>query len=104
MRVKAAVPCFAVLLCATAPVACGRSGGGGTGTPDSSTGTPDADCWHLLAADRVRVLPAPGKEQLMLGSRIVGSNESATNGFVDLATISQAPAPGQWTELTRSSG
>jgi hypothetical protein len=36
----------------------------------------------------------------MQGARIVGSNDNMTNGFVDLATISQTPVAGQWTEFS----
>src|SRR4028119_236876 len=36
----------------------------------------------------------------MVGGEIQGSNESATGGFVTLATIDKAPREGEWTRLT----
>ena len=52
-----------------------------------------------LACNRVRLFPAPGREQAMVGGKITGSNTSAREGFEVLAEITSAPAPGQWTEL-----
>lgn len=49
-------------------------------------------CWQLLPVNRVRFVPAPGQAAAMVGGKIQGSNDSATNGFVDLATISSVPA------------
>jgi hypothetical protein len=53
--------------------------------------TVSGDCWRLLPPNRVRVLPAPGQAAAMTGGKIQGSNDSPTNGFVDLATITSAP-------------
>src|SRR5690606_30007597 len=57
-------------------------------------------CWQLPAVDRARLLPASGKAALLAEGKIVGSNESATNGFVDLAVIPEAPADGDWVEIS----
>jgi hypothetical protein len=56
-------------------------------------------CWRLQAVDRVRFQPRAGEAQAMVGGRILGSNTSAMNDFVDLATIQAAPAEGRLTEL-----
>ncbi|MDR0328767.1 MAG: PQQ-binding-like beta-propeller repeat protein [Planctomycetaceae bacterium] len=49
---------------------------------------------------KVRLLPKPGSEQDLIGSRIAGSLEGATNAFVGLLTVQKAPAAGEWLELT----
>lgn len=59
-----------------------------------------SDCWALRAVDRVRVLPRAGHAAALVGGTIQGSNDSATNGFVTLATITQAPPEGSWVERT----
>jgi hypothetical protein len=62
--------------------------------------TVDTGCWQLLPVDRARLYPRAGQEAAMVGGTIQGSNDSATNGFTVLATVSSVPAAGQWTELT----
>lgn len=52
-----------------------------------------------LPLTRVRVLPAAGQEAMVVGARIQGSLSGPTTDFVDLATITQAPAPGSWAQL-----
>jgi hypothetical protein len=52
-----------------------------------------------LAVTRIRFLPRAGHAARMKGGRFTGSNESATNGFVPLAEIVDAPADGQWMEI-----
>lgn len=46
-----------------------------------------------------RYYPATGQTAAMVGGRVTGSNESATNGFVELGRIAQEPTPGAWNEL-----
>lgn len=50
--------------------------------------------------NRVRYFPRAGQAAAMRGGAILGSNDSSTNGFVTLGTITSAPAEGQWSELT----
>ena len=50
--------------------------------------------------NRVRVFPAPGHEQAMVGGKICGSNVSDRDGFEPIAEITATPAPGQWSEIT----
>lgn len=58
-------------------------------------------CWQLLAANRIRFVPAPGQASAMTGGKIQGSNDSPTNGYVDLATISSTPRdPPAYSELS----
>lgn len=52
-----------------------------------------------LAVNRVRVYPAAGEAALLVGARIQGSNTGPTSDFVDLATITQAPAEGAFSEI-----
>jgi hypothetical protein len=73
-----------------------------SGVSGQAAVTVDAGCWQLLPVNRVRVYPRAGQEAAMVGGTIQGSNDSATNGFTVLATISSAPASGAWTELTFS--
>ena len=64
-----------------------------------------ATCWRLLPLDRVRVIAAPGASTAMVGGKIQGSTESATNAFVDLFTIDAAPSPNPAvTELVFANG
>jgi hypothetical protein len=53
----------------------------------------------LPIVNRARLLAADGKSEALVGGKIVGSNASATNGFVDLASIAPAPGSGEWLEL-----
>lgn len=88
----------------------GSGGGGGVaplGMHDPSAPplpevTGGEDCWQLPSVDRARLLPAPGAAASLVGGRIMGSNTSAMNDFVELASIDAAPAEGQWVELTWS--
>ena len=58
-----------------------------------------------LAADnapvvtRVRLFPRDGAAPAIVGAQVVGSNLGETVGFVELAKVAAAPAPGQWAEL-----
>jgi hypothetical protein len=61
--------------------------------------TVTASCWQLLAVNRVRFQPRAGQATAMVGGTFQGSNDSPTNGFTVLATISSQPPEGQWTEL-----
>jgi hypothetical protein len=54
----------------------------------------------LLAVSKVRFLPLAGHKNDMLGARILASNLSANDGFIELAEIRALPASGQWGELT----
>jgi hypothetical protein len=55
--------------------------------------------WQLLAVNKVRLFPRSGKSQAMVGGKVQGSNESATNGFVTLATVTAPPNENEWTGL-----
>jgi hypothetical protein len=68
----------------------GSAGAGGTGGDG---------CWQLPVVERARLFPAEGQAAALAGGKIVGSNASATNGFVDLALIEAAPAEGEWLEV-----
>src|SRR3954465_2616877 len=63
---------------------------------------PGNQCWQLSAVNRVRFQARPGQTAAMVGGTIEGSNDSPTNGFTALGTISSAPADGTWTELSLS--
>ncbi len=52
-----------------------------------------------VIVDRVRFLPAPEREQAMVGGKFTGSNVSPTEGFQELAEIKTAPPRGEWGEL-----
>lgn len=65
------------------------------------TATPTDDgCWQLPAVTRARLLAAPGRGQELVGAKIMGSNRSAMNDFVDLGAISSAPGADGWVELS----
>ncbi|HEX4132242.1 MAG TPA: chitobiase/beta-hexosaminidase C-terminal domain-containing protein [Pirellulales bacterium] len=49
--------------------------------------------------DHIRYFPVVKHEAAMVGGKFAGSNASATEGFQTLATITQAPKPGEWTEI-----
>ncbi len=46
-----------------------------------------------------RLYPAPGQAAVLQGGDIVGSNQGETIGFVELASVEQAPSEGQWVTL-----
>jgi Chitobiase/beta-hexosaminidase C-terminal domain len=71
-----------------------------SGHNSSESMTPVDGCWQLPVVDRVRLFPMPGQADALAGGKIVGSVASATNNFVDLATITEAPADGAWLDLT----
>jgi len=48
---------------------------------------------------KVRVLPKTGDAAALTGARITGSNLNATNGFVELAKISETPKDNTWIEV-----
>jgi hypothetical protein len=90
----------------------GASGTGNDATPSSASaaqtagsvavpqGEPPADdCWQLPVVDGARLMAPSGQAAALVGGKIVGSTSSPTNGFVDLAEITQAPADGEWLEL-----
>jgi Chitobiase/beta-hexosaminidase C-terminal domain len=52
-----------------------------------------------LAVDRVRIYPVRGGGASLRGVQFQGSNEGTTVGFVDLATLDEAPADDRFTEL-----
>ncbi len=63
--------------------------------------TAGGGCWQLLPVNRARLVPRSGAAAAMVGGTIQGSNDSPTNGFVVLATISSTPADNPtYTELT----
>jgi chitobiase/beta-hexosaminidase-like protein/Fn3 domain-containing protein len=53
----------------------------------------------VLTFNRLRFTAVGGHEREVLGAKILASNVSPTDGFVELGTIIQAPHPGQWAEL-----
>jgi hypothetical protein len=90
----------------------GASGTGNDATPSSASaaqtagsiavpqGEPPADdCWALPVVSGARLLAPSGQTAALVGGKIVGSTSSPTNGFVDLAEITEAPAEGEWLEL-----
>jgi chitobiase/beta-hexosaminidase-like protein len=78
--------------------ALGASDTGATDAASAASGS--SPCWALPVVTRARVLAAPGQGAALVGGKIVASNTSATNGFVDLASISTAPSEGTWLELS----
>jgi Fn3 associated len=79
----------------------GQAGGEAGGQAGSSTSIPSVDgCWQLPAVNRVRLFPVAGKADALKDGKIVGSFASATNNFEDIALVTQAPAEGEWLELT----
>jgi len=71
-----------------------------TGSVAVPEGEPPAEgCWELPRVDRARLLAPDGQAAALVGGKIVGSTSSPTNGFVDLAEITEAPAEGAWLEL-----
>ncbi|MCL2449444.1 MAG: chitobiase/beta-hexosaminidase C-terminal domain-containing protein, partial [Polyangiaceae bacterium] len=71
-----------------------RGDGSGPGTARGDSG-----CFAVPALTQVRFFPRPGEASRMVGGKIVGSNVSPTDGFVDIATIDSAPPDGAWTAL-----
>jgi hypothetical protein len=67
--------------------------------PGSEEALPAEGCWQLPVVDRARLLAPAGLAAALAGGKIVGSNESATNGFVDIGVVSEAPADEAWIEL-----
>ncbi|CAA9440800.1 MAG: CBM62 [uncultured Phycisphaerae bacterium] len=51
------------------------------------------------AVTKVRVFPAPGRAELLKGTRVTGSVTSATNDFAELAKLADAPADDAWVDL-----
>lgn len=86
------------LACLGLACACGDAGI----QASKRTSASGQDCAQGVARPltRVRFMPAPGRAERMVGGTIQGSNLSATNGFVDLATVTQAPPEGEFSELT----
>lgn len=64
-------------------------------------GNADSPSPYRLA--KVRLLPKSGTEKDLVGSRITGSLEGATNAFSEIITILKAPAEREWLELTVNS-
>jgi CubicO group peptidase (beta-lactamase class C family) len=60
---------------------------------------PDAKTSVAVIVDRVRFLPAPEREQAMVGGNFSGSNVSPSEGFKVLAEIKAAPKRGEWGEI-----
>ena len=53
----------------------------------------------LSALNKVRILPLAGHEKDVLGAKILASNVSPDDGFVELGQIKDMPAAGQWGEV-----
>jgi chitobiase/beta-hexosaminidase-like protein len=84
------------------PTNLGNPGGqvSGVDTPGGiGQGPGGGDCWQLPVVDHARLLPASGRAADLVGGKIVGSLNSATNGFVDLGVIEAAPAEGEPVDL-----
>ena len=88
---KKIIPPLAMFACAALPAA----------AQDNAPPPPAED---RFVPAKVRLLAAPGKEDALVGARITGSWEGAANGFVALAPIAKAPAPGQWLEVDIPAG
>lgn len=69
------------------------------GAAPGSAAEPAGACWQLPNVDRARLLAAPGAAAALAGGKIVGSNTSPMNDFVDLAVVTGPPVEGQWLEL-----
>ena len=54
----------------------------------------------LPAVNKLRFLPLPGHEKDVLGAKVLGSNLSADDGFVELAEIKELPSGQPWGELS----
>jgi hypothetical protein len=67
-----------------------------------SAGNGASDANHFRVANRARLFPRAGFASRLVGGKFQGSNENATSGFVDLATIRKNPAEGKWLEVTFS--
>src|SRR5260370_5198569 len=65
----------------------------------NSNTTVGCSCFTVPVVNLVRYYPRAGYADRMNGGRIVGSNVSPTDAFVDLATISQTPPDNQYSEL-----
>lgn len=77
----------------------------GTTSPPPATPVPTATPTpptSSSAVTKIRFFPRAGFAGRMLNGRFTGSNESATNGFVELARIATTPAENAWTEITLS--
>jgi chitobiase/beta-hexosaminidase-like protein len=70
-----------------------------SGSAADDAADPAGECWQLPVADRARLLPPASNPAAVVGGTIMGSNTSAMNDFVELASIDSEPAPGQWVEL-----
>jgi len=67
---------------------------------EPSTTAPSGDgCWQLSAVTRARLLAAAGRGGELVGAKVMGSNRSAMNDFVDLGSVSSAPGADGWVEL-----
>lgn len=94
-------PAWAIAACSSSDDVTATTDSGRSETVDAppEAPTPDGECWKLPTVTRARLLPREGHAAAMVGGRIVGSNESATGGFVELASITTAPNEGAWSEL-----
>jgi hypothetical protein len=52
------------------------------------------------SVDRVRFMPAAGREQALVGGKFTGSNISARDGYEVFAEIKDVPKAGTWTEFS----
>jgi hypothetical protein len=84
---------------ASVDASAGTGGAGGTAASGPSE-TPVDGCWQLPAVTRARLLAVPGRGQALVGGKVMGSNRSAMNDFVDLGAIASPPGADGWVELT----
>lgn len=76
-----------------------NAGAGGAGEGDARAPVSGAACWQLPSVNGARLFAAPGAAAALAGGKIVGSNTSPMNDFVDLALIEEPPPEGRWVEL-----
>ena len=74
--------------------------GGAAGTSEVGTDPVPDGCWQLPVVDHVRLRPALGAAAALVGGKIVGSNQSAMNGFVDLVSVSTVASDAEWVDLS----
>ena len=95
---KAATETYGVKVTATAIAAAPHLVVGISGAPDAKANAA-AKTSAPVIVNRVRFLPAPDREQAMVGGKFTGSNVSSSEGFRVLAEIKSAPKRGEWSEI-----
>jgi CubicO group peptidase (beta-lactamase class C family) len=97
---QAAIETYGVKVAATADAAAPHLVVGITSAPDAKAGAAGKTSAPApVIVSRVRFLPAPEREQAMVGGKFTGSNVSSSEGFKTLAEIKTAPKRGEWGEI-----